>query len=56
MNKLPLILLASKSPRRKHLLEQLGFDFAVVSQNIEEDFPDDLDKKKSTRIFGNTQS
>ncbi len=41
----PLILLASKSPRRKELLTQLGFDFEIVLQEVEEVFPDDLPKK-----------
>lgn len=42
----PSILLASKSPRRKQLLTELGFDFEVVLQDVEENFPDDLDKKE----------
>jgi septum formation protein len=29
-------ILASKSPRRKHLLKQLGFDFKVVESNAKE--------------------
>lgn len=41
----PLILLASKSPRRKQLLKELGFDFDVVLQNVEESFPNNLPKK-----------
>lgn len=41
----PSILLASKSPRRKQLLIELGFDFEVVTQNTEETFPDELSKK-----------
>lgn len=40
----PQLLLASKSPRRKKLLSELGFDFEVVLQDIEESFPSDLPK------------
>lgn len=29
-------ILASKSPRRKHLLKQLGFDFQVAESNVRE--------------------
>lgn len=41
---LPFILLASKSPRRRQLLEALGCSFRIVEQNIEESFPEDLPK------------
>ncbi|SDE66407.1 Maf family protein [Riemerella columbipharyngis] len=36
------ILLASQSPRRKELLESLGYPFEVVSINLEEVYPQDL--------------
>lgn len=42
----PSILLASKSPRRKQLLTELGFEFEIVLQDVEENFPDDLPKRK----------
>ena len=44
--KKPLILLASKSPRRRQLLEELGFEYKTVAQNIIEKFPDNLPKIK----------
>lgn len=37
------IILASKSPRRKQLLEQIGFEVVVDSVDIEETFPLNLD-------------
>lgn len=37
------ILLASQSPRRKELLENLGFDFEVVKINCEEILPEDIE-------------
>ena len=40
----PSILLASKSPRRKQLLSALGFEYEIVTQDVEESFPDDLPK------------
>jgi len=42
----PPLILASKSPRRKDLLNQLGFTFEIVLQDVEETFPDELDKKE----------
>lgn len=36
------ILLASKSPRRKQLLEQLGYQIKIVLQDVAEDFPADM--------------
>ena len=39
--KLPLIL-ASKSPRRRRLLEQLGLDFEVIPSSVDEDIGDHL--------------
>ncbi len=40
------ILLASNSPRRKELLQNLGFDFDVISVDCEEVYPDDLPTEK----------
>lgn len=39
------ILLGSNSPRRKELLQSLGFDFEVVSFNCDEIFPENLEVK-----------
>ena len=39
------ILLGSNSPRRKELLQNLGFDFEVVSINCDEIFPENLEVK-----------
>lgn len=36
------LLLASKSPRRQYLLKEAGYNFEVVSIDVEEDFPADL--------------
>ena len=36
------ILLASQSPRRRELLSTLGFEFEVVSTDVEEVFPESL--------------
>ncbi len=33
------LILASKSPRRKQLLEEAGFEFTIRTQDIEENFP-----------------
>lgn len=37
------IILASKSPRRKQLLEQMGFNVQIETIDVEENFPNDLD-------------
>ena len=36
------IILSSKSPRRKQLLEQAGFTFEIRTKEVEENYPDDL--------------
>lgn len=36
------LLLASKSPRRQQLLQEMGFSFQLVHQDIEETYPSDL--------------
>jgi len=36
------LLLASRSPRRKQLLQQAGFNFRVEAQDVPEGFPDDM--------------
>ena len=36
-----MIILASKSPRRKELLEMAGYDFVVKTYDVEEDIQDD---------------
>lgn len=40
------IILASKSPRRKQLLEGLGIPFEVKTKEVEESFPSHLKKEK----------
>lgn len=36
------IILFSKSPRRQELLRQLGFDFKVMTKDVDESFPSSL--------------
>jgi septum formation protein len=36
------LILASKSPRRKQLLEQAGIEFTIQTKSVEETYPDDL--------------
>ena len=40
------IILASQSPRRKKLLEELGYTFTQKSKNTDESFPNDLPKEE----------
>ena len=36
------IILSSKSPRRKNLLEQAGFNIEIKTKDVEENYPEDL--------------
>ena len=36
------IVLASKSPRRKQLLEEAGFEFEIRTQEVLENYPEDM--------------
>lgn len=40
------IILASKSPRRQYLLENLGLKFSVMTRETDEYYPDDLKKEQ----------
>ena len=40
------IILASKSPRRQQLLKDLGWEFTILTRDIDESFPDDLKKEE----------
>lgn len=42
MYNFPKILLGSKSPRRKQLLEDAGFDVTVITMDVAEDYPSSL--------------
>tara|TARA_Y100000590_G_scaffold430798_1_gene544869 strand:- start:569 stop:1165 length:597 start_codon:yes stop_codon:yes gene_type:complete len=42
----PLIMLASKSPRRKSILEKIGLKFEIIPSNISENIDLDLSPKK----------
>ncbi len=42
----PLIKLASKSPRRKNILEKIGLKFEIIPSNISENIDLDLSPKK----------
>jgi septum formation protein len=43
-------ILASKSPRRKQLLQSLGIEFQVITKDVEEKYPDTL-KKEEIPVF-----
>lgn len=40
------IVLASKSPRRQHLLRELGFDFEIRTKEIQEVYPEHLKREE----------
>jgi septum formation protein len=41
-NNIPLIILASKSPRRQELLRLMDLDFRIVLKDVDESYPDGL--------------
>lgn len=50
------ILLASNSPRRKELLQNLGYDFDVVSVECVEVFPDQMPAKEVAEYLSGLKS
>lgn len=46
-----MIILASKSPRRKELLSLITDDFTVDSAEVDETLPCDIEPDKAGRIF-----
>jgi septum formation protein len=47
---LPTLLLASKSPRRRELLKEAGFDFEIVAPTVAESFDVDLTLRELTAL------
>lgn len=45
------IILASKSPRRKELLERLGLDFIVINLEVDESYSEELKKHEITEFL-----
>lgn len=45
------LILASGSPRRKHLLEEMGLDFHIVVQQVEEISPADMDPSSTAEYL-----
>lgn len=43
------VILASKSPRRKALLSEMGISFDVISKTVDESFPDGLSPIEAVR-------
>jgi septum formation protein len=50
------IYLASKSPRRKQLLEDAGFDVTIVSADVEESYPDTLKENEIAEFLANKKA
>ena len=47
------IILASKSPRRKELLKELGLQFDILSYDTDESFPDDMPVSEVPKFLAN---
>ncbi|MEQ8323542.1 MAG: Maf family nucleotide pyrophosphatase [Vicingaceae bacterium] len=45
------IILGSKSPRRKELLEQLGIEFTTMEIDVDESYPEALEAKKVAKYL-----
>jgi septum formation protein len=50
------IILASKSPRRQTLLQELGFDFTVQETDTNESFPDNLVREEIPMFLAGKKS
>ncbi len=50
------ILLASKSPRRKEILQQSGIPFKLISIEVDETYPDTLSKSKVAEYLANKKA
>jgi len=50
------IILASASPRRKQLLEELGIPFEVQIKNVDESFPSDLNPEEVAAYLSTLKS
>lgn len=50
------IILASKSPRRKQLLSEAGFNFVVKTKDVEEDYPDDIPAGQLAEYLANKKA
>ena len=49
-------ILASRSPRRKELLEEMGLSFTVVSMEIEEHLRTDIELTKAVEQLANEKA
>jgi len=50
------IILASQSPRRKELLEKLGYTFKQITKEVEENFPKELAIEKVAEYLSNKKA
>lgn len=50
------IILASQSPRRKWLLEEMGYTFEIKIKDVDESFPDDLEVIKVAEYIANKKA
>ncbi|TDL99110.1 MAG: septum formation protein Maf [Flavobacteriaceae bacterium] len=50
------LILGSSSPRRKELLSEMDFDFTVSAIDVEEVFPEHLQKEKITEFLANLKA
>jgi septum formation protein len=50
------IILGSKSPRRKNLLSEMGFDFSIQDIDIDESFPIDLDPMEVAKYIASKKA
>lgn len=50
------LILGSKSPRRQKFIQELGFPFEVRTKEVEEIYPEDLEKKKVPEYLAKLKS
>ena len=50
------IILASRSPRRQHLLRELGLNFDIVIKDYKETYPEDIDGDEIARFIAHEKA
>lgn len=50
------LILCSKSPRRKELLEKVGLQFSVLTKEVEEIYPESIDSEQVAEYLANLKS
>ncbi len=56
MNSSSTLILGSKSPRRQQLLRECGYDFKVITIDIDESFPSNIDSREVAKYIAKSKA